>query len=114
MKAKLTSLILIVHAQRNAKNVTAPGDQIGFAQILPSLLCQQRSKIRGQETLPTVTGAGGGDPGGDGAGGSAKTSISTCATSVISVVPPPLCCPFLAQPSGLFLSLRFPPSSSSS
>ena len=54
MKAKLTSLILIVRAQKNPGNVAEPGGQIGFAQILPPLLCWGRSKTRGQENLPVV------------------------------------------------------------
>lgn len=100
MKAKLTSLILIVHAQRNAKNVTAPGDQIGFAQILPPLLCWRRSKICGQETLLRVTGAGGGDPGGDGTGGSAKTTSQPVPPRSSPLSPVPSAAPSLPSLQG--------------
>lgn len=54
MKAKLTSLILIVHAQRNEKKCIRARRANLVCINSPPSLCQGRSKACGQENLLEV------------------------------------------------------------
>lgn len=85
MKAKLTSLILIVPAQRNAKKYNSARRANWVCTNSPPLCCARRSEICGQENLPVVLM------------GLVDQHLNLCHSGHL-YFPPLLSCSFLAQP----------------